>query len=64
MHPNGMNDTDLKLFKEKLITFKSNISSLDEITLNKNSKSLKDRAFSFYFWKKYKFLKTINQIRK
>ena len=64
MHPNGMSDEDLKLFKEKLITFKSNISSLDEIALKKNSKSLKSRAFSFYFWKKYKFLKTINQIRK
>ena len=59
-----MSDEYLKLFKEKIITFKSNISSLDEIALKKNSKSLKSRAFSFYFWKKYKFLKTINQIRK
>lgn len=64
MHPNGMNERELKLFKNKLITFKSNIISLDKIILNKNNKSLKSKAFSFYFWNKYKLFRTINKIRK
>ena len=64
MHPNGMTDESLELFKENLIIYKNNIISLDELKLNKNKKSFRSQIYSFYFWNKYRVLKTINELRK
>jgi predicted deacetylase len=64
MHPNGMNDESLELFKENLILYKNNIISLDEVKLNKKRKSFRSQVYSSYFWNKYRVFKTINELRK
>lgn len=63
MHPNGMSDKDLESFKEKLLSYKDNIISLDSISFRKKRKSLSSMVYSFYFWKKYNFFRTINDLK-
>tara|TARA_B100000780_G_C21012749_1_gene405637 strand:- start:102 stop:869 length:768 start_codon:yes stop_codon:yes gene_type:complete len=63
IHPNTMSNEDLNRFRNAIIEYKDKIISLSDIKLIKRKKSIHDKLFNFFFWKKYKILNKLALIK-